>query len=240
MEVTYFRPQRPGPESIIENAVARCVPDIFPSDSKHRWAAGSLPIGAGVPDLVIVVCEPQLFALAQTEIATSEILAYLRAVGRARIDTITSRLRQPREVIIRRLNGLVEAEAVSNNSDTFSLLPRWRHILPEIVTVEAKVSNWRKAVDQASRNRIFAHKSFVALPDRVAQRVQSEEIFGTLGLGLLSVDENLVVKVLKESRRGQPRVWTYYYDLAFLIASHKIGLTNDFHSADGGCPSRSS
>lgn len=240
MEVTYFRPQRPGPESIIENAVARCVPDLFPTDPELRWTAGSLPIGAGAPDLVIVICEPQVFALAQTEMATSEILAYLRAVGRARLDTISSRLRQPREIIIRRLNGLVDAEAVSNNSDTFSLLPRWRHILPEIVTVEAKVSNWRKAIDQASRNRIFAHKSFVALPDRVAKRVQSERIFGTLGLGLLSVDENHEVKVLKQPRIGRPRVWTYYYDLAFLIANHKIGLTNDFRSTHGGCPSRSS
>jgi hypothetical protein len=169
--------------------------------------------------------------------ATSEILAYLRAVGRARLDTITSRLRQPREIIIRRLDGLVTAEAVSNNSNTFSLLPRWRDILPEIVTVEAKVSNWRKAVDQASRNRIFSHKSFVALPERVAQRVQSEKIFDTLGLGLLSVDESHAVAVLRQPRRGQPRVWTYYYDLAFLIACHNVGLTDDFRSADGGCSS---
>lgn len=220
MDVTYFRPRRPGPEAVIENAVAKQIPNLFPSNAHQLWTAGSVPIGAGMPDLVVVSCEPQVFALAQVEMPNAQILAYLRAVGRARLDTITDRMGKPRELILRYLNGLVEVEAVSNESETFSLLPTWREILPEIVTVEAKVANWRKAVEQAGRNRIFAHRSFVALPERVAQRVRVEPIFSQLGIGLLSVNDDNEVSVVRRAYRRQPRVWSYYYRLAFLVASH--------------------
>lgn len=240
MDVTYFRPQRPGPEAAIQNAVAERIPDLFSANRKQLWTGSSLSIGAGRPDLVIVSVEPEVFALAQKEIPTPEILAYLRAVRRAKLATITDRIRQPREIIIRCLDGLVQVEAVSNKCNTFYLSPAWREILPEIITVEAKVANWRRAVEQASRNRIFAHKSFVALPDAVAQRVRSESIFATLGLGLLAVNESHNVKVLKRPRRRQPRVWTYYYELAFLIASHNMRVSNAVCNLDGGGSGRSS
>jgi hypothetical protein len=232
MDVTYFRPRRPGPEAVIENAVAKSIPELFPSQSRPLWTAGSVPIGAGMPDLVVVSCEPQVFALTKVEMPTSHILAYLRAVGRARLETITDRVRRPREVILRCLNGLTEIEVVSNNSDTFSLLPTWRDILPEIVAIEAKVADWKKAVEQANRNRIFTHRSFVALPERVAQRVRSEEIFKQLGIGLLSVNDHQEVNVVRRARRYQPRVWAYYYHLAFLAANHFKGTNHALHRTD--------
>jgi hypothetical protein len=238
MDVTYFRPRRPGPEVVIENAVAQRIPELFPNETYPLWTAGSVPIGAGMPDLVVVACEPQVFALTKVEIPTAHILAYLRAVGRARLETIASRMRRPTEVIVRCLNGLVEVEAVSSHSATFSLVPTWRDILPEIVTIEAKVSNWQKAVEQANRNRIFAHSSFVALPERVAHRVKSEEIFRKLGIGLLSVNEHHEVEMVRRARRNHPRVWAYYYYLAALVASHSKGLNHAFHSSDNSSSSR--
>ena len=220
MEVAYFRPRRSGPESTIENTVADQITDLFPSETHTLWTAGSPPIGAGMPDLVVVACEPQVFVLAQVEMSTTQILAYLRVVGCARLDTIIERVGMPQKITIRCLNDLVEVEAVSRVHDKYSLLPIWREILPEIVTIEAKVTNWKRAIEQAARNRIFAHQSFVALPDYVAERVRSEPIFKQLGIGLLSVGDNQVVNVLRRSRRRNPRVWKYYYEIAFLLASH--------------------
>lgn len=238
MNVQYFRPQKPGPEAVIENAVAREISTLFPSQQLPLWTAGSLPIGAGMPDLVVVTCDPKVFALAQVEMPTAHILAYLRAVGRAKLETISDRTRRPQEVILRCLNGLVEVQAVSNDAETFSLSPTWREILPEIISIEAKVSNWRKAVEQANRNRIFSHKSFVALPERVAHRVRSEQIFSKLGIGLLSVDDDHQVSVVRRARRSQPRVWTYYYQLASLVASNFKGTKDALCSTNSRCASR--
>lgn len=220
MEVTYFRPQRTGPETQIENAVINQIMDFFPTGDRPIWTAGSLPIGAGMPDLVVVSCEPEVFALVHVEMPSTEILAYLRAVRHARLKTIAERVGQPREIIVRCLDNLVEVEAVTVGSKTFSLHPTWREILPEIVTIEAKVKNWRDAIAQAARNRVFAHRSFVALPQHLAKRVRSEPIFKRLGIGLLSVSDCCDVRVLRRPRRCQPRVWTYYYKLASIAASH--------------------
>jgi len=238
MNVKYFRPRRPGPEAIIENAVAREVSNLFPSQQLPLWAGGSVPIGAGIPDLIVVTCEPQVFALTHVQMPTAKILAYLRAVGRARLETISSRVGRPQEVILRCLNGLVEVQAVSNDAETFSLVPAWREILPEIITIEAKVANWQKATEQAYRNRIFAHRSYVALPERVAQRVGSEQVFSKLDIGILSVDDNQEVSVLRRPRRSQPRVWTYYYQLASLVASHFKGFDDAICRTNSSCTSR--
>lgn len=218
-DVTYFRQRKPGPEIEIEDAVARCIPDLFPSNGDPRWTAGSLTIGSGMPDLLIASYEPQLFALAHVEMPDAQILAYLRAVRHARMETIAERVGRPHQTVIRCLDGLVKAKAISSGSQTFSMSPKWRSILPEITTVEAKVTNWKKAVDQAARNRIFAHRSYIALPASVAQRIRLEPVFQQFGLGLIAVSGEDEVTILRRARRSQPKVWAYYYQLAFQIAT---------------------
>jgi len=226
VEVTYFRERRSGPEALIEDAVAKQIPGLFPSQNYSLWTAGSPSIGAGMPDLVIVSSQPQILVLAQFELSTAHILAYLRAVGCASLKKISDRIGMPQETIIRCLNGLVQVEVVSRGQNTYSLSPIWRDILPEIVTIEVKVTKWKRAVEQAKRNRVFAHRSFVAFPDYVAERVQSEPIFGELGIGLLSVGSGHTVSVLRNSRRHKPLIWTYYYQIASLVARHQGNRNN--------------
>jgi len=220
MDVAYFQPRRAGPESIIEDAVVNQITELFSNETHTLWTAGAPTIGAGKPDLVIVSFKPQVFVLAQVEMHSTQILAYLRAVGCASLDTIIERVGMPQKTTIRCLNDLIEFEAVSKIHDKYSLLPIWRQILPEVVTIEAKVKNWKRAIDQAARNRIFAHRSFIALPACVAQRVKSEPLFRQLGIGLLSVGDDHTVSVLRSPRRHKPRVWKYYYEIALLAARH--------------------
>jgi hypothetical protein len=219
MEVTYFRPQRPGPEIALQQAVAASISNILPSEGRPTWTASSIPIGAGMPDLVIVSYRPEVVALAKLEMASSEILAYLRVVTRAKLNTIVERVSQPRTTIVRCIDGLLDMNAIVLGSDTFSLNSMWRSILPEIVTIEAKVRNWKKAVAQAGRNQIFAHRSFIALPDCAADRVRAEPIVRRLGIGILGVGESGEVRLRRRARRTQPKVWTYYYKLASFAAA---------------------
>lgn len=215
--VTHFRPRREGPEVLIQDVVAGQIPELF-GPGPDSWAAASVPLGAGMPDLVVVSYNPQVLALANIELSDTQILAYLRAVGKVRIETIAQKVRTPEKKLRPRLAYLVEASAVENWSDTFSLSPAWRQILPEIITIEVKVSKWQRAVEQAARNRIFAHLSFVALPAKIAKRVKAEALFGNLGIGLISVSDDSSVVVLRKPRRTRPTVWTYYYQLASILA----------------------
>jgi hypothetical protein len=215
--VQYFRSRREGPESVIEDCVARQLPNLF-GKYEHTWAAGSVPIGAGMPDLLFVSYEPDVFALARLELKDAHILAYLRAVKRARIPTIAERMNVPNRRITRSLYRLADAHAVSVSDETATLSPSYRDVLPEVVSIEVKVANWQRALDQAKRNRLFCHRSFVALPRDVALRAKSEPAFAGFAVGVLSVAESGDVTVVRRSRRTRPSVWTYYYHLAYLIA----------------------
>ncbi len=220
MHVKYFRQQRPGPEAAIENAVANRIGDMFGHDAGPTWAAASLPVGAGLPDLLIVSCHPKVFALSKIEVSPTDILAYLKAVSRASVETITDRVRQSRARVERCLDELLGAEVVSSDDRGFFLSPLWRDILPEVVTIEVKVSDWRRAFSQASRNEIFAHRSFVALPLRLAERLHSEPELTPPGIGILGVSDVGEVSVLRRAERKPPRVWSYYYRIASLAAEH--------------------
>jgi hypothetical protein len=217
--VTYFRPRRCGPESVIEDFVAAQIPALFNSRRQFSWTAGSIPLGAGIPDLVIVAYKPFALALADADLSDTQILGYLRAVRSARLGTIAERLRVPNRSMERRLHRLVEARALRVTADeTFALTAVCRNVLPEIITIEVKVGNWQRAADQARRNRIFSHRSFVALPLAVAERVHDQPTFTRHGLGVLGVTSDGSVDVTREARRTRPVVWAYYYQLATFIA----------------------
>ena len=217
-EVTQFRPRRPGPEGAIQDTVAERVSSFITPSDADVWSAAALPLGAGVPDLVVASYRREVLALANVDISHFEILAYLRVVGRAHPVTIAERLRTPEKILRKRLDVLVDACALVVSNDIFILPPVWKQILPEIVTIEVKVADWQRAVEQAARNRIFAHRSYIALPQRTAERVRMEPLLGQLGLGLVSVTAEKTIEIIRKPRRRQPVVWTYYYKLASIIA----------------------
>lgn len=217
MNVNYFRARRDGPEAALEEVVASRIPTLFPAGNKPSWIAGSLPLGAGMPDLAALSYEPEVVALANATPVEVHLIAYLRSAGRAQAETIASRTGNTERSIRKHLGDLQIAGVVLEANSVFSVAPLWRRILPTIVTVEVKVAHWQRAVNQAGRNTIFAHRSFVALPSPLASRIKREAIFGTLGVGLISVEATDATTIRPATRR-QPRVWLYYYRLASVVA----------------------
>ncbi len=71
----------------MQDVVVHRIPELF-STSQNSWTAASLPLGAGVPDLVVVSYDPQVLALTHVDLTDAQILAYLRAVRKARLETI--------------------------------------------------------------------------------------------------------------------------------------------------------
>jgi hypothetical protein len=185
------------------------------------WAGSSLTIGAGMPDVVIAAYAPDLEKLEELDATDVRIVSYLRRVNRARFDTVCSRSRQQGNQVAASLEKLLEARVLSLEGGVYALADQWRCILPEIVTVEAKARDWQKAVCQAARNRIFSHRSFVAVPSHLAQRIQREPVLSQLGLGLLSVNGDENINELRKARRGNPSVWEYYYRLASIVVDER-------------------
>lgn len=206
-----------GPERELEQAVVAQIPDLFGGEGGPRWIAGSVPIGAGVPDILIAEWQPDVLALKDVGTGASGILACLRHIHRARIDTLARRLRQPEKHLSKGLTALRDVGAVLEEGGSFRLAHAWKSILPEVISIEVKVSNWRAAVAQAARNSVLAHHSLVAMPEPIAKRIAQEAGIARLGLGVLGIC-SAGVKLLRRPRRRQPKVWSYYYQIAQVLA----------------------
>ena len=218
MEVTYFRSRKDGPELAIENAVANCSRSLFTKGSGSSWIGGSMPIGAGMPDLLVVSYKSEISSFENPNVLDDNILGYLRTVNFVGIETISERIGESRETVSYKLKYLEKYKIVLRSKRNYRLLPIWRNILPQVIAIEAKVKNWQVAIKQAARNRLFAHRSFIALPCDTSKRIRSEPILGQLGIGLLSVDQSGDVSILKQGRSSTPKIWTYYYKIASFIA----------------------
>lgn len=217
LPVTFFRPRRDGPETRIEDCVIEHLPALFGS-AHPAWMAGSVPLGAGMPDLIVAAYQPLVAGLSGSGAVESNILAYLRVVGRAKPNTIAARLRLAPNAAERRIRALLEADALTAASGgSVALTPTCRDILPAVTAIEVKVANWQRALGQALRNGIFAHRSFIAVPDAVAARALRTQALRQSGIGVIAVDSRGSAEIVKQAVSRQPRVWTYYYRLAALV-----------------------
>lgn len=217
-EPRQYRPLRCGPEAKLQLAVQSRLDELFPQMAYPVWTGGSVPLGAGIPDIVRAAYEPEVAALKGADDSSLAVLAYLRTVGRARQDTICLKLRKPEKAIGLRLSALEAASIISEQNGLYVLTSRWRCVLPEVLCIEVKVADWRRALSQAARNRIFSNKSFIALPENVAVRIRDESMVRHLGIGLLAVSENDDVKIVRRARSAMPKAWRYYYSLASMAA----------------------
>jgi len=220
MTVQYFRDSKPGPELEIEKIVTNKIPQLFPHNPEDEffWTGSSVPIGSSLPDLLIAVCEPKIFSLSKLKITPTNILSYLRAVGNVKLETISKRIGESEKIILKYITDLIDLEIVDTCNNTYFLRPEWRNIISDIISIEVKVSNWRKVIDQALRNSIYCHRSYVAIPEKILIKLCNNPHIKAYGVGILSIRKDGNVIVVKNARKSKPTVWSYYYKIASLIA----------------------
>jgi hypothetical protein len=132
----------------------------------------------------------------------------------------TASLAHPRQRLVRNLDRLVQSVITTCVDDVYALRPAWRNILTEIATVEVKVSDWKSAVAQATRNSIFSHHSYIAMPDRIAHKVSADHYVIRGGIGVLAVADDRSVTRISRSRKTRTSIWQYYYKIAIALASN--------------------
>ena len=74
----------------------------------------------------------------------------------------------------------------------------------ELIAIEAKLSRWRIALQQAFRNKCFADKSYVLLPDSVAKVASRYEYeFDRRGIGICCIQDGHIC-IVKEAIAEEP------------------------------------
>lgn len=217
--LTYHRPQKNGPELAIQDAAIHIGPSLLRSHRFSVWKAGSARIGAGYPDVLIVSYRAATRNLAGTNEAVWKVLAYLRVVRAARRITIAKRCSIPLSRVDRAISHLKSAGALRADGNAIALKQDWKNLLPEVVSIEAKVGNWRGAFSQAMRNALFSTQSYIALNERSAQLALRDHTFRRSHIGVISVNKSGEAELLKPAKERPLKLLVYYYMIGARIAN---------------------
>ena len=93
----------------------------------------------------------------------------------------------------------------------------------KIVAIEAKIKNWRVALQQARICLLCSDEVYIALPQKFVHRVASDSL-QSLGIGLLSVGDDVEIII----KPGPPK-YKHDYHFEWLIA-----LLNRIETAKNG------
>lgn len=186
---------------------------LCPSECR---VAHELPIGQSIADMVILrPVSERVWPEAPLTVAESVVLSTLRQLGAARADTIGRQVfmsaDEVRALLDGRLSewrlvrckerGIVEAHAA------------WVRAA-EVIAVEAKLTRWRDALEQATFYRRYADRAFVLLPRASAETAfRHAADFRAAGVGLLAYDTQGVSSMIA-SQKAKLHSWHREYALS--------------------------
>jgi hypothetical protein len=189
---------RPGPETRLIRAALKT----------EFFLRGQLPavffhepqMPTGLPDVVAVYMSKKRPELTPDRLrltaAHIRILHGLHTVSSTTIEELAFRVRMPQRELLRLATDLRDAGLISLRVGKIAPGRLSRSFaVKHIFAIEAKISNWSKALEQAAANRWFASHSFILIPpsrsiDQISQRATE------LGVGVLIFDDNEVNQVV--------------------------------------------
>ncbi len=186
------RKPRPGPES---DLVRHSLESGFPFRFKGRGFLCEEPrIPTGFPDIVAVYESSKEVVVNSFRKNLSnqhlKVLHHIYCEKFTRVDDIAKKLNLPQTQTKNLITELFESDLIHIKGESI----RIRSIddifaANRIVAIEAKISNWKEALNQAHMNTWFASDSYILIPSRK----DPSQILATakqFGLGVISFDGN--------------------------------------------------
>lgn len=169
-----------------------------------------LTVGHSIADIVILrragaaCC---LWPEGPLSVVESAILSSLRRLGTSSADEIAQDVfMQAEPVRLLLLGRLSNWSLVRNHAGGFRTSKAWVS-QSEIIAIEAKLTRWRDAIDQAVAYRRYADRSFVLLPmENAVIAAQHKDAFTKAGVGLLAYGDGRVVRVFP-SPKAKEHTW---------------------------------
>jgi len=170
-------------------------------------------IGSVIPDLVCIAL-PKTYQKDCTnyhpELDTL-IISDLLKNGASTASDISNRNFVREATIKKSLERLCKKSTVAQiEPDCFKLRRKTFLYDYHIVSIEAKLSNWRKALKQAISYRDFSHMSYIALPTKIASKNIVREHCQAEEVGLIAVDRDsakVVFKPKPQSPSSSKWIW---------------------------------
>jgi DNA-binding Lrp family transcriptional regulator len=212
-------------EKDLVDVLRRATPCVFSSEAPPRGCAvfdqfQVYASGVRVPDILLVYHSKAASRERSLTYYEASVLAALYANAPTTLaDIAASMFCEPSDVL-ERIRALRRRRLVVQIGEHFSLSPRAFPMGVRVIAIEAKLKDWRRAIEQAKSYLDFAHESYVAMPSGIAQRSVLTAACAAVGVGLLAVDAGGNVSCVLRSS-ATPILGAEYLRLL----SRTIGLT---------------
>ena len=177
------------------------LPAYVKRTSKTCTIHREVSVGRSVADVVVALMPENLVRIPPTlSVQDSVIVGALRSNGSTRIDLLERLCGMP-PMSLRRgiIDRLQNARVVSRGQGGLVSLGRWCRS-GMLIAIEAKLTKWLDALEQARAYRQFADQVYVALPaDRVQPALKARAMFEHNSVGLLSVNGDIQCKIRAKS-----------------------------------------
>lgn len=187
-----FRRQRPGPERQLIESFLESLPFRIPHGCRATIFCEPR-LESGFPDLVAVfwnVRTTQRWSKTRVAISNNDLrlMHYMHQVGKCDFDHLCSVFPAGVSSSLERLEAADMLRRVRNSWAARALSHSFA--VRRIIAIEAKVSEWAAALEQAALNTWFASESYVLVPhvprgDRLVDAAKS------LGIGIWSQSDGL-------------------------------------------------
>lgn len=190
-------------EADMLDVLSLCYPSQYFYGKRGARNISQIPevtVGSVIPDMVCIAL-PKTYRKDSTnyhpELDTL-VISDLLQNGPSTLKDISSRIFARETTIKKSLGRLNKKSAVVQiKCDRFKLRRKTHLCDYHIVSIEAKLKDWRNALKQAIAYRSFSHISYIALPSTIANKKIIKEHCRAVAIGLIAVNKNSATILFK-------------------------------------------
>jgi DNA-binding MarR family transcriptional regulator len=185
-----FRKEKEGPESELVNHFLNYYKTVFKDENLSYCILTEVYAEIGIPDILIIAWDsnikerwiPERNNLNRQDI---KILHHIFSTGRrgVKLDKIGEKLGYKPIDISNSIRRLSDADTVVLEDNFVRIKDKENtFFVKKIISIEAKIKNWKQAVNQAEINENFASHSYVLMPHDSVNENMLSSVKGNIGV----------------------------------------------------------
>ena len=166
-----------------------------------------LNLGYGIADIVAVSYKENISLERKTFFAYFDVslLSLIEKRDHVSFDDIVFITKSPEKKILSALSSLMGEGFVSFRSGYYFSDRKYSDILTDSIAIEAKLTDWRRALKQAYRYKWFSNKSFVFLPiQNIDTPKKNIDLFKKYNVGLAGTSKDIGIEVIYSPKKESP------------------------------------
>lgn len=183
----------------------KCINSLFKKSLRSKIFE-EVNLGYGIPDVVVVQYKNKKNH--RKEILSFFDISILELIEKREntsIDDIVYLTRSTKNQINNTLSVLQNENFIIYREGKYFSHEKYVDALEDSIAIEAKLKNWKRALQQAYRYKWFSSKAYVVLPsNNIKPALNNLELFKKYGVGLASINNSYELEVHYKAQEGVP------------------------------------